>query len=39
MHHPGATILHFIELTVVHPHWLLTGRGDRFLDRDAGNGD
>lgn len=30
---PAPTILRFIELTGAHPHWLLTGRGERFLDR------
>ncbi len=30
---PALTILRFIELTGAHPHWLLTGDGDRFLDR------
>lgn len=32
---PGESILRFIELTGVHPHWLLTGDGERFLDRDS----
>jgi hypothetical protein len=32
---PAQTILRFIELTGAHPHWLLTGRGERFLERDA----
>lgn len=27
---PAHTILRFIELTDVNPHWLLTGEGDRF---------
>jgi hypothetical protein len=31
---PAHTILRFIELTGAHPHWLLTGRGERFMDRD-----
>jgi hypothetical protein len=31
---PAESILRFIELTGAHPHWLLTGAGDRFLDRD-----
>jgi hypothetical protein len=31
---PAQTILRFIELTGAHPHWLLTGCGDRFLDRE-----
>jgi hypothetical protein len=29
---PALSILHFIELTRVHPHWLLTGHGSRFQD-------
>ena len=32
---PAQTILRFIELTGADPHWLLTGHGDRFLDRDS----
>ena len=32
---PAPTILRFIELTGADPHWLLTGCGERFLDRDA----
>ncbi len=31
---PAHSILHFITLTGVDPHWLLTGDGARFLDRD-----
>ena len=31
---PAHSILRFIELTGVHPHWLLTGRGEQFLDGD-----
>ena len=31
---PAHTILRFIELTGADPHWLLTGRGERYLDRD-----
>ena len=36
---PAPTILQFIELTGAHPHWLLTGEGERFLDPEsrAGN--
>jgi hypothetical protein len=30
---PAHSILRFIELTGVHPHWLLTGRGEQFLNR------
>ena len=33
---PAHSILRFIEVTGVHPHWLLTGRGERFLDRESG---
>ena len=29
---PAHSILRFIELTRVHPHWLLTGTGSRFQD-------
>jgi hypothetical protein len=32
---PAHTILRFIELTSADPHWLLTGEGERFLDRDS----
>ncbi len=32
---PGESILRFIELTGADPHWLLTGDGERFLDRDS----
>ena len=35
---PAPTILRFIELTGADPHWLLTGRGDRFLDRPTAHG-
>jgi hypothetical protein len=30
---PAQTILRLIEVTGAHPHWLLTGNGERFLDR------
>jgi hypothetical protein len=30
---PAQTILRLIEVTGAHPHWLLTGKGERFLDR------
>ncbi|MFO0910663.1 MAG: hypothetical protein U0794_20335 [Isosphaeraceae bacterium] len=30
---PAPTILRFIEVTDAHPHWLLTGEGDRYLSR------
>jgi hypothetical protein len=36
---PAQTILRLIEVTGAHPHWLLTGDGERFLndpDRNAG---
>ena len=29
---PAALLLEFIELTGAHPHWLLTGEGDRYQD-------
>jgi hypothetical protein len=32
---PAHTILRLIEATGAHPHWLLTGDGDRFLDHDV----
>jgi hypothetical protein len=32
---PAPTILRFIELTGANPHWLLTGHGEKFLDRDS----
>ncbi|MDR3638089.1 MAG: hypothetical protein P4L84_30065 [Isosphaeraceae bacterium] len=28
---PAEVILRFIELTDAHPHWLLTGNGDKYL--------
>lgn len=28
---PAPSILRFIELTSVNPHWLLTGRGEKYL--------
>jgi hypothetical protein len=31
---PAPVILLFIEVTRVHPHWLLTGEGERFLEAD-----
>jgi len=31
---PAQVILRFIELTHAHPHWLLTGEGERFLGLD-----
>jgi hypothetical protein len=32
---PAHAILRFIEVTSAHPHWLFTGDGERFLDRDG----
>ena len=32
---PAHTMLRFIEVTGANPHWLLTGRGDRFLDHSS----
>jgi hypothetical protein len=29
---PAEVLLVFIEITGVHPHWLLTGHGPHFLD-------
>jgi hypothetical protein len=31
---PAESLLRFIELTGAHPHWLLTGDGERFLEHD-----
>jgi hypothetical protein len=30
---PAEILLAFIEITGVHPHWLLTGEGDRYSER------
>jgi hypothetical protein len=30
---PGLVLRHFIEVTGVEPHWLLTGEGRRYRDR------
>jgi hypothetical protein len=30
---PAPTILRFIEVTDAHPHWLLTGEGEKFRSR------
>jgi hypothetical protein len=30
---PAHSILRFIEVTDAHPHWLLTGEGEKFLTR------
>lgn len=27
---PAQVILHFIDITAAHPHWLLTGDGDKY---------
>ncbi|MGO9913759.1 MAG: helix-turn-helix domain-containing protein [Isosphaeraceae bacterium] len=32
---PAHAILRFIEVTGAHPHWMFTGDGERFLDRDS----
>src|SRR5437763_1212283 len=32
---PAQTILRFIEVTDVNPHWLLTGQGKRFQSHDS----
>ena len=28
---PAQSILRFIEVTKAHPHWLLTGQGEKYL--------
>ncbi len=33
---PALIILRFIEVTEAHPHWLLTGEGNRYLSDDDG---
>jgi hypothetical protein len=33
---PAHSILRFIEVTYAHPHWLLTGEGDKYLSRGLG---
>jgi hypothetical protein len=30
---PAQSILRFIEVTEAHPHWLLTGQGEKYLPR------
>jgi hypothetical protein len=30
---PASILLHFIEITGVEPHWLLTGEGERYRAR------
>ncbi len=32
---PAHAILRFIEVTGAHPHWLLTGEGERFAESDS----
>ncbi len=32
---PGVVVLKLIELTGVNPHWLLTGRGRKYLKRGS----
>jgi hypothetical protein len=32
---PGVTLLKFIVLTGANPHWLLTGRGRKYLRRGS----
>jgi len=34
---PALIILRFIEVTEAHPHWLLTGEGNRYLSEDDGD--
>ncbi len=31
---PAQAILRFIEVTNAHPHWLLTGQGEKYLRRE-----
>ena len=31
---PGPLILRFLEITEAHPHWLITGEGDKYRPRD-----
>jgi hypothetical protein len=33
---PAQSILRFIEVTDAHPHWLLTGEGDKYLSDEIG---
>jgi len=30
---PALILLRFVAITTVHPHWLLTGNGDKFVSR------
>ena len=34
---PGASILRFLEVTHAHPHWLITGEGEKYMSRDGGS--
>lgn len=39
---PAQVILHFIDITAAHPHWLLTGEGNKFVSgfrNDSGTED
>jgi hypothetical protein len=29
---PAEVLLHFMEVTRVHPHWLSTGKGERLIE-------
>ena len=31
---PAHAILRFLEVTYAHPHWLITGEGDKYRPRD-----
>ena len=33
---PAQTLLRFIEVTQVDPHWLLTGEGERYMRKPEG---
>jgi hypothetical protein len=33
---PAQSILRFIEITYAHPHWLLTGEGEKYLSQGLG---
>jgi hypothetical protein len=35
---PAVVILRFIELTHANPHWLWTGRGDKYVESDGASG-
>lgn len=32
---PAQAILRFIDVTAAHPHWLLTGEGNRYLSTEG----